>query len=307
MQTTDPILLHIGYHKTGTTWMQRAFFVEDYGFFQVISHDEVYAHITDPHELTFDPAAAAEALAPHCAAVPPDLTPVISSEIMSGHPFYGGLLSAQYARRLCALFPQGRLLITIREQMRMLASVYMQYVSRGGSKPPEAFFSETNTPGFAHFSAEHFCYHRLVGLYRELFGADRVLVMTQEQMARDLASFGTRVTDFAGARPRAPLPQEARREGVSNPEFAYPVLRRINHFRADSPSDEPAIDLGGLGRFAFRAAGKISREEPVRGWLKAPRPVDAFVRDRFAGRFEASNRALKDMLGDAADLSGYPM
>ena len=85
------------------------------------------------------------------------------------------------------------------------------------------------------------------------------------------------------------------------------MLRRINHFRADSPSDEPAIDLGGLGHFAFRAAGKVAREEPVRGWLKARRPVDAFVRDRFAGRFEASNRALKDMLGEAVDLSGYPM
>ena len=302
-----PVLLHVGYHKTGTTWMQRAFFVPDHGFAQVIGHEEVYRLITDPHEFDFDPGAAAAALAPLVAAVPPDLAPAISSEILSGHPFYGGQRAPQYARRLRALFPQGRVLITIREQMRILASVYMQYVSRAGTKPPEVFFAETATPGYEHFSATHFRYHHLVGLYRELFGPDRVLVMTQEEMARDLAGFGARVVAFAGAAPRAPLPAAAKREGVSNPEFAYPVLRRINHFRADSPSDEPALDLGSAGRLAFRAAGKAAREAPLRDWLGGRRPVDAFVRARFAGRFGASNRALKAMLGDAVDLDGYPM
>lgn len=302
----DPVLLHVGYHKTGTTWLQRAFFVPDHGFAPVIGHEEVYRLITDPHEFDFDPAAAAAELAPRLAAIPPDLAPVISSEILSGHPFYGGQRAPQYARRLRALFPRGRVLITIREQMRILASVYMQYVSRAGSKPPETFFAETAAPGYEHFSATHFCYHHLVGLYRELFGPERVLVMTQEEMARDLAGFGARVAAFAGAEPRRPLPAVAKREAISNPEFAYPVLRRINHFRADSPSDEPALDLGPLGRLAYRSAGKLAREKPLRDWFGDRRPVDAFVRARFAGRFEASNRALKAMLGDAVDLDGYP-
>ena len=35
------ILLHIGYHKTGTTWLQRDFFTEKYGFTQILSHEDV--------------------------------------------------------------------------------------------------------------------------------------------------------------------------------------------------------------------------------------------------------------------------
>ena len=49
----EPVL-HIGYHKTGTTWMQRVLFHPDFGFAQVTGHEEVSRHITAPHTFEFD-------------------------------------------------------------------------------------------------------------------------------------------------------------------------------------------------------------------------------------------------------------
>ena len=123
--------------------------------------------------------------------------PVISSETLCGNPFYGGTGATTYARTLAEAVPDAHILITIREQLRMLTSVYMQYISRGGTKRPEAFFLEENAPGYARFSAAHFRYHRLVELYRDLFGPDNVLVLTQERMAGDLAGYLATLAAFA--------------------------------------------------------------------------------------------------------------
>jgi hypothetical protein len=121
-----------------------------------------------------------------------------------------------------------------------------------------------------------------------------VLVLTQEEMEGDLAGFIGKAVAFSGAVPRIALPGYAGREAVSYPEFASPVLRRINHFRADSPSAEPVFDLGPVAKLVYRGAGKLARLDPVRRQLGHYRPVTVLIRDRFGARFAESNRALKD-------------
>ena len=298
------LLLHVGYHKTGTTWLQRDFFVKKFGYRQMLSHEDVSRFLVDANE--FDKRAEPlGAMMAERARQPDDGTvPVISSETLCGNPFYGGTGATTYARTLAEAFPDARVLITIREQIRMLTSVYMQYISRGGTKRPEAFFLEGNAPGYARFSAAHFRYHRLVGLYRDLFGPDNVLVLTQERMAGDLAGYLATLAVFADSPMREGLPEHAVRSGQSYPEAAAPVLRRINHLRQGPASPEPLIDLGGLGDTLYRGAGRLARG-PAGRLLPAGR-VGALARARFAGSFADSNRALAGMdLG--IDLSGYEM
>ena len=230
--------------------------------------------------------------------------PVISSETLCGNPFYGGTGATTYARTLAEAVPDARVLITIREQFRMLTSIYMQYLSRGGTKPPEAFFLEENEPGYARFSAAHFRYHRLVALYRDLFGPENVLVLTQERMAEDLAGYLTTLAVFADAPVRDGLPEHAVRSGKSYPEAAAPILRRINHLRAGTVSPEPLINLGGLGDLLYRGAGKMARG-PAGRLLPGSR-IGHHVTERFSGRFADSNRALAEMSPET-DLSGYEM
>jgi hypothetical protein len=293
------ILFHVGYHKTGTTWMQRRLFQPAHGYDPLMDHDGVFATITRPHRLAFDPAVARAALAARPAGA--GLVPVVSSEILSGHPFWGGRDSADFAERIARIAPDARILITIRAQIPAIASVYMQYVRRAGLKDPESFFRGPGILGFDGFDPVHFEYHRLAGHYRSLFGADRVLVLTQERLAADPAGFVARLAAFAGA-PEAPIPSTAR-EGVSESEAAVWLLRRINRLRRDGAGQDPVADLGRVGLQAYRVAGWFYRR-PFMKRLAAGRPVTATARRLFAGRFGPSNRALLDMM-PGLDLPGY--
>ena len=299
-------LLHVGYHKTGTTWLQNRFFLPEYGYGRILGHDEVSALVVDAHESGRDAERLAAAAAERTRALEPGTVPVVSSEILCGNPFHGGAGGAANARLLAAAFPDARILITIREQTRMLVSVYMQYLSRGGALPPEGFFAEENAPGYPRFRAEHFRYHWLVGLYRDLFGAGNVLVLTQEEMARDLAGFLAQISAFAEAPRQDGFPARASRSGASHPEAAAPLLRRINHFRAGPASPEPALDLGGVSDALYRWAGGAARHPALARVLAGRRPVTDRVTARFSGRFADSNQTLARLV-PGLDLTGYEM
>ena len=132
-QLSTPLLLHVGYHKTATTWMQKLLFVPKYGFQQIAGHKEVHENIVAPHGLRFDPAPMRELIDKGVRSLSNALVPVISSEILSGHPFYGGIGSDVYADRLKQVAGDGRILVSVRSQTKVLVSVYMQYLLRGGT------------------------------------------------------------------------------------------------------------------------------------------------------------------------------
>jgi hypothetical protein len=302
-----PLLIHIGYHKTGTTWLQRVLFQPEFGYSPIMEHAEVFTRLVRPHNLTFDPAPVRDAIEGRRGAGEVGSVDLISSEILSGNPLLGGRESDVYAQRLKRVAPNARILITIREQMRALTSVYMQYLLRGGTLSPKAFFADEPEIGYVAFAPEHLEYHRLVALYRDLFGPENVLVATQESLAADSLAFAERLAAFAGVRRKidlAKLPTE--RMSPSAPEFATPLLRRINHFRSGPAGLGPVFDLGPVSAFAYRATGALGRrlDWPA---LKKFRPVSDEVARRFTGRYADSNSELKAMLGDRIDLSKYPM
>lgn len=303
-----PVLVHVGYHKTATTWLQRSVFVPALGWHPLLDHREVAAQLVHPHGLTFDAAAARALIADRLAAVPAGRAPVISSEILSGNPFFGGRESDVLADRLAACLPGARILVTIRNQMKLLPSLYMQYLRRGGTMPAGAFFAGTDEPGYFGFSPEHFDFDRLVARYQALFGPEAVLVVAQEEVARDPAAVAARLARFAGNDGFPGLPDAARRPvGVSYPEYAVPVLRRVNHLRTGMLNPAPVLPIGRGTRGLYRAVGRLATLPPLPRLCGGFRPVSALVAARFAGRFEASNARLAALVAHPLDLAGYPM
>jgi hypothetical protein len=304
---TAPLLLHVGYHKTATTWMQRRLFVPAHGFRQVAFHREAFDHVVAPHGFDFDPAPLAALLAERNAALAPGEVPVLSSEILSGHPFQGGHESDVYAERLARIAPGARILISIRSQLKILPSVYMQYVLRGGTLPYDRFFAGNDELGYFGFTPGHFEYDRLVAHYQRLFGADRVHVLTQESLRQDREGAVAALAAFAGAAGFRGLQPEARQvEGVSYPEYAAPLLRRINHVQASTLDPWPILSLGRTPHGLFRAAGWLLRRPPFPTLLKERRPVSAHVAARFAGHYRDSNARLAAIVRHPLDLAGYP-
>ncbi len=308
--TATPLLIHIGYHKTGTTWLQRRLFQPDFGYRSLLTHDEVFSLISKPHSLFFNPAPAHAFVeqrrqemkneSAHGSAVD-----VISSEILSGNPFYGGRESMEFARRLKATFPDAFVLITIREQFAMMASVYMQYLLRSGRLSPQDFFSENPVIGYDAFSTEHFHFDRLVAYYHNLFGAKNVLVLTQEQLAAEPLSFMASLSAFTRRNAPGDATPANDRTGVSYPEYAAPVLRRINYCRSGPAGRESLLPFPFLGQGAYRLAGKALSQKWVRGLFFETKPVTRFVKERFEGRFAKSNQRLQALVDGDLNLAGY--
>ena len=302
----ERLLLHIGYHKTATSWMQQRLFVPAHGYYQLARHEEVWTHIVGPHGLLFDPEGMKGVIREGMAKLPEGKVPVISSEILSGHPFFGGMGSDDYARRLKQIAPDARILISIRAQPRIMTSVYMQYLLRGGAMSAELFFAGDPELGFHGFRAEHFEYHRLVGLYQDLFGKENVHIITQESLKTDMDGVTRRLAEFAGNREfDGVLPTHRAAYAPSYPEYAVPILRRINKFQKSVLTPAPTIRLGTTPKGFYRAFGYVLRRPPFSWIMRDLHPVSRHVEETFAGRFDDSNRKLADLTGNTLDLSGY--
>ena len=302
----ERLLLHIGYHKTATSWMQQRLFVPEHGYVQIARHPEVWEHIVAPHGLTFDAAGMKEVIAQGLKALPAGKVPAISSEILSGHPFFGGIGSDVYARRLKEIAPDARILISIRSQMRILTSVYMQYLMRGGTSKPEVFFAGDPELGFYGFRPEHFEYHRLVALYQDLFGVENVHVVTQESLVRDMDAMAAGLAAFAGnAEFSGVQPTHRSAYAPSYPEHAVPILRRINKLQRSVLTPAPLIRLGTTPYGLYHAVGFAMRHPPFSTLLGRYQPVSDHVKKTFAGRYDDSNRKLAALLGPDVDLTDF--
>ena len=305
---TAPILLHVGYHKTATTWLQMRLFRPEHGFRQIVTHQEISDLVERPVELAFDPAPMRALIAERMADVAPGEVPVISSEILSGHPFQAGRDGAVLARRLARIVPEARILIGIRAQHRILPSVYMQYLLRGGTMPPRAFFEGTTVPGYFGFDPVHFEYHRLTGLYQELFRSENVFVLTQESLARDMDGAAETLASFAEAGRFEGLCASARKvQSASYPEYGIGLLRRINHVQASTLNPVPIVRVGRTPGGLYKVAGYLLKRPPLSSLLKDRRPVADEVARRFAGQYAGSNAELARAAVHPLDLTGYEM
>lgn len=301
-----PLLLHVGYHKTATTWMQKRLFQPRNGFRQLANHREVFAHIVKPHGLFFEAEPMRKLIAARRADLALGEVPVISSEILSGHPFLAGRESDIYAARLAEIAPDARILISIRAQHRILPSVYTQYLLRGGTLPYDRFFDGTDEPGYFGFAPEHFEYDRLVRLYQDLFGADRVYLMTQESLKTDMEAAAAALARFAQADGFTGLSQADRQVYAPGyPEHALPVLRRLNHVQSSTLNPWPILRLGRTPVGLYKSAGWILRRPPVSTLFGHRKPVSDHVAERFRGHYAASNARLAAIMAHPVDLSDY--
>jgi len=303
---TKQIIFHIGYHKTATSWLQSLLFTPDHGYRQLATHPEIFKHIVQPHGLHFDASAMRGLITARMADVQPGEVPVVSSEILSGHPFQGGHESDVFAQRIKQIAPEAKILISIRNQMKILPSVYMQYVLRGGTMPYDRFFEGTNEPGYFGFTPRHFEYDLLVAHYQSLFGPENVVVLTQESLQADMAAASAELAERLGNTRFDGLSAAAQKVyAPSYPEYATGVLRRVNHVQASTLNPTPVLKLGTTPQGLFRLAGFCVKRPPIAPLFKGRKPVSAHVQRRFAGYYADSNARLGKMLAQTVDLSTY--
>lgn len=195
-------LLHIGYHKTATTWLQKSFFnSQEYGFESPFIFREIIEEIVMPHDFDFYSKGAKDFFVTKInSTCDRGFMPVISAERLSGHPFSGGFDSKIIADRLKETFPNAKVLIVIREQASAILSCYNQYVKGGGVDTLSNYFLASEqyfSKRIPLFNLDHLKYDRLISYYIKLFGSDNVLVLPYEYFVQSPVEFLNRILVFS--------------------------------------------------------------------------------------------------------------
>jgi hypothetical protein len=312
------LLIHIGYHKAGSTWLQAHLFDNsEVGFANPYRRSTVREVLLPVNPFDFDPDQARRAFAkPTARARDAGLVPVLTTENLVGHPTSGGYNRKEAADRLASVFPDARILVVIREQRAMIVSSYKQYVRKGGAARPERYVRPVKRQGLKEplFNLDYFLYDELIAYYRGLFGENSVLALPYELFAADPYDFTRRIVEFAGAnagdRALADL-DYGERENPSSSALGLGVIRPLNGLLVGYRGEPPAVSLpGGLQR-RVRPGRRIreqllpllDRRLPGRRKAAAERRLRDAVGEAIGEHYAESNGRTAGMIG--FDLASY--
>lgn len=305
-------LVHIGYHKTATTWLQKAYFPSVRNA-SLVSRCAAVEAFLEVGALQFDPDQARRRI-----QGPAEERLILSLEGLSGYLHNGGMtgaLSKDIAHRLRGTLPDADIVVFIRRQPDILAASYAQYVRYGGSHALERYLFPTEHKSLKHtrrdksprFELDHFAYLPLLRLYRELFGRDRVHVYLYEVFRSDcdnfVEAFSRRFDLDCSERPEAREPH--------NPSLspaALAVVRRINLLTAARVHDKSHVahipGMFWLGRGVGRA---LSRLFPAARGSDLSRLASPALVRRIEDYYAETNRHLAAEFDLPLARYGYPV
>ncbi len=305
-------IVHIGYHKTATTWFQKSVYPQVRNLAYVPRLRVKRAFLT-ASALHFDPAWTRAQL-----ELTPGVAPILCEEELSGYLHTGGLmgfLSKEMAHRIHQVFPNARIVIFLRAQPEMIAACYQQYVRGGGTHSPRRYLWPVDSLSGAaaaqykipRFSFDHFDYDLLVGHYVSLFGRENVRVYAYEELQRDPRGFLERFANELDLE----LDVAAVPMAKQNASYSRPIARlarALNRFTDRTVNDKRhwihiprwyslrrhAIEgLNRLGLFGKRAAPAELLGAQTIAWI--------------GQRFWESNRRLAEQVPWDLAAFGYPL
>ncbi|MEQ8541380.1 MAG: sulfotransferase domain-containing protein [Coleofasciculus sp. D1-CHI-01] len=228
MQNPKP-LIHIGYPKTGSTWLQNVIFKDETSGF--LSVGGAIAQFVIPNTFRFSAESARKAFEPSLQeAVRRDLVPVLSHEHLAGSQLGGNYHGKEVAERIHSVFPEARILIFIREQKSMIFSSYAQRVKSGGTPTIQRFIgADIKNPGFAPICRlDHLEYDLLISYYQKLFDSNNILVLPFELFKKNPQDVCLKIINFAEAKGNCDNLNAARNVRFKGATLA--IKRRLNRF-----------------------------------------------------------------------------
>ena len=305
MQQARPIV-HIGYHKTATTWFQKSIWPS------LASHDWVARKGTqeallNPPGMHFDPRAARSVLGLDSRSKPV----VLSEENLSGYIHNGGLhglIGPEMARRIHAVLPEARIVIFVRNQPDAIRASYSQYVAGGGTYGLDKYlhtydsvYGALRAPFKAPaFEWEHFQFDRLISLYDGLFGRENVFVYPYEGLKQPEALFERLEHDLGIVFPEGITAK--RGANVSHSQRGMNGLRFANRFTRQSVANKDWV-IDPPGGHALRNVVRFFLKAVPGGPFRLPKRVVEDIERYYA----PSNRRLAELRDLPLAELGYPM
>lgn len=275
-------LLHIGYPKAGSTYLQRWFASHPQLAFAdggLAGFRSVYAIAQSAASAEADPlvrVTSCEAL-----AVPGEDAGRPSVDYDGYRRFDMAAAQERACRTLAALFPGATVLIVTRGFRAVILSALSQYARSGGDLD---LAEHIRSAGPDHHLIAVFDYDRLIAEYQRAFGAANVLVLPYELLRDDADAFLRALAEPLGIEPLAG-PRERVNEGLSPVElYWYPRLTRAVR-RLRSRRLFGAYIAAAQGNRLRRGIALLQRLRPGEPVTAASIP-DEFL-DAFRGRAES--------------------
>lgn len=301
-------IVHIGYHKTATTWFQRSVYPHAVSH-RWIPRARTQEALLDPSGLTFDPDRARALLMEGDDGRPP----LLCEENLSGYIHNGGLhgfLPPEVAERIRIVLPEARIVVFVRSQVSMIAACYRQYVRGGGTHGvhrylfPSLYLTGAYAQPFKvpRFSFDPFEYDRLIGLYDGLFGRENVHVYAFEDLADPVAMLGRMEADLDLKLDRAQVRFD--RPNAAWNDALLPAALALNRFTARTVEDkEPVASVPGFYVVRLGVLNALSRILTRR---KGRPLLGAGLERWIEGRFAASNARLRALRPGLLPAGFYP-
>ncbi len=250
-----PVIVHIGYPKTATTWFQQRFFpyIENYSY---ISYSRVNRIFLYSDFFDFDPKKTREELLVESK----NGNLLLSSEFLTTAINFGwhhGYYAAGVAQKIHETFPEAQIVIFIRRQQSLICSAYQQYIKNGGTYSFNRWLYSGEV-----FCLEHLQYDRLLDYYDKLFGINRVKFFLYEDFRNDNVFFLSNFKNEYSLKINlddinfSPI-------NVGLRKYSVPLLKIINHFYK-----KPV----GRKRYIFHVPGMTSLGRAVYKFLN-PIPI----------------------------------
>ena len=261
-------LVHIGYHRTGTSFLQTE-------LFPLIPFSAMTQHVEEAERIAADPSLQLVILsAEH-----------LSSDLKRDKP--------EFASGLARKFPDARILIGIRSQYSVMRGIYHLFIKAGGTEDYESFVKAR--------CGRLFDYAGAVDAYRAAFGAENVFVMLHEDLTRNPLRAMSKLLEFASLDPGLAAKVINRRVKPSVGDGAMVILRLRNRLIAPLCDLLPRLH----SQIVYRGLPGISLIDRVFGKLLRL-PTDR-VRPMIHGAYAESNARLFAALGlDGTDYD-YPL
>jgi hypothetical protein len=298
-------LIHVGYQKTASTFLQQEVFSNTSVFdapWGTKAAQAIEAFVLQ-HPCRFDPSEVQSAFIAKRGKVP-----VISNEDLLGYPIYGRYYASLVIDRIASTFPNARVLVCIREQRAMLLSNYFQYVRQGGTNSlSHMLIGSGDRSGFRPtFRLDHFEYDLTYSLLRAHFDDEQILILPMELLRSDLSGFMRRLNDFIGVNYSWDLTDQTVVNRRSSPTTLR-VERILNGVLPNPPTlPERYSDYPLHVRVRNRLVRAVDRFTSNNNFsARFLEKIKGQIEDHVGAYFDASNRKVSELAGVNLASLGY--
>lgn len=236
------IYLHLGIHKTATKYLQEDVFpaIKDIAYLARAKYErDLLDSLLHQDVLTFNYHKDEIRDAFLAKAGQGDLPLLISNELFFGNIFYHNNNRYSLLLKLKTLFPEAKIMLSIRGQRQMIDSIYREYIVQGGCGEIAEFLNPQTPRNKSILSytpsldPESLKYGEYLDSIAELFGIDNCLFLPYEMLIKDSPSYLRQILEFLGSTAKAEdFSQQKRHGSMSNRTLNF--LRIINklHYSA---------------------------------------------------------------------------